>query len=82
MNNPDNISESLETIFGLKKKPGSGINIPDRQHCLRSIFSFTIRYCTCGEGTAASRILVEGEYSYFVEFLLILHATAAAGRGD
>jgi hypothetical protein len=42
MNNPDHISESLETIFGLKlkffdagpgwKKFGSGINIPDPQH--------------------------------------------------
>jgi hypothetical protein len=45
MNNPDHISESLETIFGLKylnslmrirdpgwKKFGSGINLPDPQH--------------------------------------------------
>ncbi len=45
MNIPDNISESLETIFGLKRikffdtdpesrnsDPGSGINIPDQQH--------------------------------------------------
>jgi hypothetical protein len=34
MNNPDHISESLETIFvdpGWKKY-GSGINIPDPQH--------------------------------------------------
>ncbi len=38
-------------------------------------------YYTCGEGTATSRILVEGENSYLVEFLLILHA-AAASRGD
>jgi hypothetical protein len=54
MNNPDHISESLETIFrgyttyfdadpGWKniqirdpgrKKFGSGINIPDPQHCI------------------------------------------------
>jgi hypothetical protein len=42
MNNPDDISESLETIFwvlmGIRdpgwKKFGSGINIPDPQHCL------------------------------------------------
>ncbi len=55
MNNPDHISENLETIFGLKyffdadqgwKKfgsgirdgknadPGSGIDIPDSQHCI------------------------------------------------
>ncbi len=46
MNNPDHISDLLETIFGLKylnslmrlrnpvwKKLGSGINIPDPQHC-------------------------------------------------
>jgi hypothetical protein len=46
MNNPDHISESLETIFCLKKfksfmqirdgknsDPGSVINIPDPQHC-------------------------------------------------
>jgi hypothetical protein len=49
MNNPDHISESLETIFvwvkilkffdadpGWKKlnsDPGTGINIPDPQHC-------------------------------------------------
>jgi hypothetical protein len=45
MNNPDHISESLETIFWVKilkffdadpgsgwKKFGSGINIPDPQH--------------------------------------------------
>jgi hypothetical protein len=39
MNNPDHISESLETIFsdpgsGIRdgKKFGSGINIPDLQH--------------------------------------------------
>jgi hypothetical protein len=45
MNNPDHISESLETIFGLKylnsfmlirdgknSEPGSEINIPDPQH--------------------------------------------------
>jgi hypothetical protein len=46
MNIPDHISESFETIFGLKilkffdadpgwknSDPGSGINIPDPQHC-------------------------------------------------
>jgi hypothetical protein len=44
MNNPDHISESLETIFWGKllkffdadpglKKFGSGINIQDQQHC-------------------------------------------------
>jgi hypothetical protein len=44
MNNPDHISESLETIFWVKiikffdadpkwKKIGSGINIPDPQYC-------------------------------------------------
>jgi hypothetical protein len=44
MNNPDHISESLETIVWVKilkffdvdpgwKKFGSGINIPDPQHC-------------------------------------------------
>jgi hypothetical protein len=44
MNNPDHISESLETTFWVKilkffdadpgwKKFGSGINIPDSQHC-------------------------------------------------
>jgi hypothetical protein len=60
----------------------SGINIPDPEHCLQFIFSFTSRYCTCGEGTATSRILVEGENSYLVEFLLILYAAAAARRGD
>ncbi len=92
MNNPDHISESLETIFWVKilkffvadpgwEKSGIRDNIPDPQHCLQSIFSFTIRYCTCGEGTAASRILVEGENPYLVEFLLILHS-AAARRGD
>jgi hypothetical protein len=40
INIPDHISESLETIFGLKivkffdvdPDPGSGINIPDPQH--------------------------------------------------
>jgi hypothetical protein len=34
MNNPDPISESLETIFGDLgwKKYGFGINIPDPQH--------------------------------------------------
>ncbi len=58
------------------------IRIQDKHHCLQSIFSFIIRYCTCGEGTAASRILVEGENSYLVEFLLILHAATAARRGD
>jgi hypothetical protein len=47
MNNPDHISESLETIFWVKilkffdadpgwKKLGSGINIPDPQHCKKS----------------------------------------------
>jgi hypothetical protein len=60
MNNPDDISESLETIFWKKntytrwcgsgirdgknsdpgwKKFGSGINIPDPQHCKLTIFS-------------------------------------------
>jgi hypothetical protein len=45
LNNPDHISESLETIFWVKilkffdadpgwEKLGSGINIPDPQHCL------------------------------------------------
>jgi hypothetical protein len=45
INNPDHISESLETIFWVKilqffdadpgwKKFGSGINIPDPQHCI------------------------------------------------
>jgi hypothetical protein len=39
MNNPDNISESLETLFWFKilkffdVDPGSGINVPDPQHC-------------------------------------------------
>jgi hypothetical protein len=46
MNEPDHISESLETIFGVKileflmriRNPGwkkfrAGINIPDLQHC-------------------------------------------------
>jgi hypothetical protein len=44
MNNPDHISESLKTIFGVKiskffdadpgwKKFESGKNIPDPQHC-------------------------------------------------
>jgi hypothetical protein len=45
MNNPNHISESLETVFGAKilcslmriwdgknSDPGSGINIPDPQH--------------------------------------------------
>jgi hypothetical protein len=33
MNNPDHISESLETIFWVKiLKFGSGTNIPDQQH--------------------------------------------------
>jgi hypothetical protein len=51
MNNPNHISESIETIFWLKilylnslmrirdpgwKKFGSGINIPDPQHCWSS----------------------------------------------
>jgi hypothetical protein len=45
MNNPDHISESLETIFWAKilkffgapgwKKFGSGINIPDPKHWLK-----------------------------------------------
>jgi hypothetical protein len=46
MNNPDHISESLETIFWVKilkffdadpgwKKFRSGINIPDTQHCFK-----------------------------------------------
>jgi hypothetical protein len=62
MNNPDHISESLETIFWVKilkffdadpgsgmekirirdgrnSDPGSGINIPDPQHCMTLIFS-------------------------------------------
>jgi hypothetical protein len=56
MNNPDHISESLETLFWVKilqffdaiqdrdrkklgsgigwKKLGSGINVPDPQHCI------------------------------------------------
>jgi hypothetical protein len=40
MNNPDHISESLETIFWVKifkfldADPGFGINIPDPQHCV------------------------------------------------
>ncbi len=47
MNNPDHITESLKTIFGVKilkffdadlgsgmEKFGSGINIPDPQHRL------------------------------------------------
>jgi hypothetical protein len=49
MNNPDHISESLETIFWVKilkffdadpgwKKFGSGRDIPDPQHC-KIIFS-------------------------------------------
>jgi hypothetical protein len=39
MNIPDHISESLETFFGVKilkffdADLGSGINIPDPQHC-------------------------------------------------
>jgi hypothetical protein len=39
MKNPDHNSESLETIFWVKilkffdADPGSGINIPDPQHC-------------------------------------------------
>jgi hypothetical protein len=39
MNNLDNFSESLETIFGVKilkffdADPGSGINYPDPLHC-------------------------------------------------
>jgi len=66
INNPDHISESLETIFcvkilkffdvdpgsgmekirtrepGWNSDPGSGINIPDPQHCLKdSCFSST-----------------------------------------
>jgi hypothetical protein len=51
MNNPNHISESIETIFGLKilylnswmrirdpgwKKFGSGLNISDPQHCWSS----------------------------------------------
>jgi hypothetical protein len=50
MNNQDHISESVETIFGLKylnslmwildgKKFGSGINIPDPQHYFHSTYS-------------------------------------------
>jgi hypothetical protein len=63
LNNPDHISESIETIFwvkilkvfdadpGFEKKfgsgsgmeknsdPGSGINIPDPQHCLERDFT-------------------------------------------
>jgi hypothetical protein len=64
MNDPDHISESLETIFlGLKLKffdadpgsmirdgknldPGSGINIPDPQHC--SILVFNILVAAAG----------------------------------
>jgi hypothetical protein len=64
MNNPDHISESLETMFGLKyfnsfvrirdpgwkkfgsgirvEKFGSGINIPDPQHCCMSSHLFYI----------------------------------------
>jgi hypothetical protein len=49
MNNPDHITESLETIFWVKipkffdedrgwKKFGSGINIPDTQHWFISLF--------------------------------------------
>jgi hypothetical protein len=49
MNNPDHISESLKTFFGVKKilmifdvdsgwkKVGSGINITDPQHCTQVI---------------------------------------------
>jgi hypothetical protein len=51
MNNPDHIFDSLETIFRVKlleffdadpgwKKFGSGINIPDPQHCLPT-FQYT-----------------------------------------
>jgi hypothetical protein len=57
MNNPDHISESFETIFGVKilkffeadpgwKKFGSGINIPDPQHCWK-----TFKQQCCGTGT-------------------------------
>ncbi len=52
MNIPDHISESVESIFGLKifkffdadpdpglksSVPGSGINIPDPQHCINPL---------------------------------------------
>jgi hypothetical protein len=55
MNNPDHISESLETIFWDKilklfdadpgsgiEKFGSGIHIPDSQHCKKGPFPKTI----------------------------------------
>jgi hypothetical protein len=53
MNNTNHISESLETIFGVKilkffdavpgwKKFGSGINIP--QHCLKLTYSVLMTY--------------------------------------
>jgi hypothetical protein len=60
MNKPVYISESLETIFWVKileffdadpgcKNFGSGINIPDPQHCyiqpLFLTFSAGLRYC-------------------------------------
>jgi hypothetical protein len=52
MNNPDHIYESLETIFWIKilkffdvdpgwKKFGSGINIPDPQHCKFDFINLT-----------------------------------------
>jgi hypothetical protein len=54
MNNPDHISESVETIFWVKilkllmrtrdrknSDPGSGLNIPDPQHCSHLSFATT-----------------------------------------
>jgi hypothetical protein len=55
MNNPDHISESLETICWFKilqfldadpgwKIVGSGINIPDPQHCKRVVLKNGLLY--------------------------------------
>jgi hypothetical protein len=52
MNNPDHISESLETIFGIKilkffdADPGFGINIPDPQHCFSHLPYIAFKFFT------------------------------------
>jgi hypothetical protein len=63
MKNSDHIFESLETIFWVKilklfdadqgwKKFGSGINIPDPEHCIYAYISQGLpaksRVCLCG----------------------------------
>ncbi len=81
MNNPDHISESLETIFGLKylnsfirirdreKKFGSGIFIPDPQHCLNRIFLIKKRAAEYSIERSSSSPVQKVEVLYLNSFI-------------